>query len=216
MSTLNKLFRLSLSKTIHFNFHYFGWRGLLKLPVLIARGTQIKTMKGKIDMDEIKTGIILVGYPSLGTQNDSCFKSCIDISGKWIVHHKSSFARGSSISVGKDGLLEIGSVCITGNTNIICQSNIKIGNDCLISWGGYLMDTDFHKIYQNQSVCNEPKPIVIGNHVWIGMNCQILKGSLIPNGCVIGAGSIVTKRLETENCIYVSNKMVKQNIEWEA
>ena len=78
------------------------------------------------------------------------------------------------------------------------------------------MDTDFHKIYQNGNLINEDKPIVIGNHCWIGMNCQILKGSSIPNDSIIAAGSIITKTLTRENCIYASNKIIKENIEWKA
>ena len=34
--------------------------------------------------------------------------------------------------------------------------------------------------------------IVIGDDVWIGMNCTVLKGVTIGEGSVIGAGSVVT------------------------
>lgn len=36
------------------------------------------------------------------------------------------------------------------------------------------------------------EPIQIGNHVWIGGNCTVLPGVTIGDGCVIGAGSLVT------------------------
>lgn len=39
----------------------------------------------------------------------------------------------------------------------------------------------------------DDKDIIIGNDVWIGMNAIILKGVHIGDGCVIGAGSIITK-----------------------
>lgn len=38
-----------------------------------------------------------------------------------------------------------------------------------------------------------PEKIVIGNDVWIGARVIILPGVHIGNGCVIGAGSVVTK-----------------------
>lgn len=38
-------------------------------------------------------------------------------------------------------------------------------------------------------------PIVIGEDCWIGSNVTILGGVKIGNGCVIGAGSIVTKNI---------------------
>lgn len=55
------------------------------------------------------------------------------------------------------------------------------------------------------------KEIVIGNNVWIGGNAVILPGVHIGDGCVIGAGSVVTKDTEP-NSIYVGNpaKMLKR------
>ena len=38
----------------------------------------------------------------------------------------------------------------------------------------------------------EIRPIIIGNDVWIGARVIILPGIHVGNGCVIGAGSVVT------------------------
>lgn len=80
--------------------------------------------------------------------------------------------------------------------------------------GGYFLDSDFHHILSNGVSINENKEISLGNHVWVCMNVSILKGAKIPNNCVIGAGSVVTKELKNENSIYINNKEVKNNIEW--
>ena len=55
------------------------------------------------------------------------------------------------------------------------------------------------------------KEIVIGSNVWIGGSVTILPGVHIGDGCVIGAGSVVTKDTEP-NSIYVGNpaKMLKR------
>ena len=37
------------------------------------------------------------------------------------------------------------------------------------------------------------RPVTIGNHVWLGANVVICGGVTIGDGCVIGAGSVVTK-----------------------
>ncbi len=39
----------------------------------------------------------------------------------------------------------------------------------------------------------EPQPVHIGNDVWIGRRVIILPGVTIGDGCVIGAGAVVTK-----------------------
>ena len=43
------------------------------------------------------------------------------------------------------------------------------------------------------------KPITIGNNCWIGGNVTILPGVTIHDNVVVGAGSVVTKDLESEN-----------------
>lgn len=39
-----------------------------------------------------------------------------------------------------------------------------------------------------------PMPIAIGNDVWIGRDAKILAGATIPDGCVVGAGAVVTRK----------------------
>jgi acetyltransferase-like isoleucine patch superfamily enzyme len=36
--------------------------------------------------------------------------------------------------------------------------------------------------------------ITIGNDVWIGRDAKILAGAHIPDGCVVAAGSVVTRK----------------------
>ena len=37
------------------------------------------------------------------------------------------------------------------------------------------------------------RPITVGNDVWFGGSCTVLPGVTIGDGCVIGAGSVVTR-----------------------
>ncbi|MCH4017747.1 MAG: hypothetical protein LKE74_04740 [Prevotella sp.] len=48
------------------------------------------------------------------------------------------------------------------------------------------------------------QPIVIGNDVWLGANCLILKGVTIGARTIIGAGSVVTKDIPAD-CIAAGN-----------
>lgn len=55
------------------------------------------------------------------------------------------------------------------------------------------------------------EPVTIGNNVWIGGSATILPGVTIGDNCVIGAGSVVTKDVES-NTVVAGNpaKVIKR------
>ena len=58
-------------------------------------------------------------------------------------------------------------------------------------------------------------PIEIGDHVWIGARCTILKGSRIDSGAVIGATSLVTGHVHAKSLSCASScQEVRRNVEW--
>lgn len=107
-------------------------------------------------------------------------------------------------------------MAITAKSTIVCRKKITLSDDCLISWDVLIMDTDFHKIYDNsQCRVNDDCEIIIGKHCWIGCRSLVLKGSTIPNNSIIAAGSIVTTHEENENTIYSSfGRIIKENAIW--
>lgn len=46
------------------------------------------------------------------------------------------------------------------------------------------------------------KDVVIGHGAWIGADVKILPGVTVGKGCIIGAGSVLTKSTE-DNSLYV-------------
>ncbi len=101
----------------------------------------------------------------------------------------------------------------------LCQGsgNITIGTDCLISWGVEIRVGDWHTICDRTgNIINYNQDVIIGNHVWCGSNVMILKGSIIPDGCVIGTRSLVTHKFNIPNTIIAGSpaKIIKENIIW--
>ena len=47
--------------------------------------------------------------------------------------------------------------------------------------------------FTNEKHFDEYMPVVIGNDVWVGANAIIRGGVTLGNGCIIGAGAVVTK-----------------------
>lgn len=120
---------------------------------------------------------------------------------------------GGDIICFKNSKLEIGSGFVNSNVKIRCTESIKIGEDVAISHNVTIMDSDAHEII-NEGY-KKTKPIVIGNHVWIGSGAMILKGVSIGDGTVIAAGSIVTHDFPN-NCIAagIPAKIIKKDVTW--
>lgn len=108
---------------------------------------------------------------------------------------------------------------LNGGTIEACEGkSITIGEDCMFAAGIRVSTTDHHSIIDidtNERV-NKASDIVIGNHVWLGINVSIHKGSKIADDAVVGEGSIVNGLLETEHAVYVGcpAKLVKQMVTW--
>lgn len=205
-------------KTILFNFKYFPLRVAIKFPVLISKNVLLKNLGGTIELpDTIKSGMIKIGFGYVGIFDKNRARTILENSGKIIFHGTCSIGHGSKISVGKNGILTIGeNFTITAESSIICFKSIIFGKRVLISWDCLIMDTDFHRIRADGKLTNPDKPIQIGNNVWICCRNLILKGSKIPDGCVIAAGSLTTGKFDEINCIIGGNpsKIFKSGITW--
>ena len=82
---------------------------------------------------------------------------------------------------------------------IATESKIEIGNDVLIAPRVFIQ-TQNHN-FKNKDVLikcqgETTKNVFIGNDVWIAYGVIILPGCKIDNGCVLGAGSVITSNLE--------------------
>lgn len=90
------------------------------------------------------------------------------------------------------------------NLVVLDVAKVKIGNNVLIApnvgiyTAGHPIDLEMRKHVEFGI------SITIGNDVWIGGNVVILPGVHIGNGCVIGAGSVVTKDIP-DNVVAVGN-----------
>ena len=127
--------------------------------------------------------------------------------------------RSTLVLRGNNCKIEIGEGSTFGGIYMVCmgQNNfIKIGKECMFAENIDIWATDSHPIYDTDNVLINPsKPIVIGNHVWVGAKSSILKGVQIDGGAVIGMSSIVTKNVNAFT-LNVGNPLrcIKQNVKW--
>lgn len=120
---------------------------------------------------------------------------------------------GTGFRILNRGKIRIGSkTYINPNAIIRIENGLEIGSDCAISWGVTFMDHDTHNIEGKEGHA----PIKIGNKVWIGANCTILKGVRLGDGCVVATGAVVSKSFPAGSLIGgVPARVLKENVHWE-
>ena len=209
---------LSLPKTLRFNLHYFPLKTALKLPVFVSHRTFLRELNGKIVLPEkVNTAMIKIGFGDVGHYDRKRSRSIWQVSGTVAFGGKASIGHGSKLSV--RGNLTLGAdFNMTAESTMVCAHKISFGNDCLLSWDILIMDTDEHPIINQDGIRTNPdKPIFVGNHVWIGCKCTLLKGTEIPNNTVVAAGTLLTSAFSGKNQIVGGNPptILKNNVRWE-
>ena len=117
-----------------------------------------------------------------------------------------------------DGPIIIGDNVSIGNHTIIYssrQGGIIIGNDTQIAAQCYIIDMD-HGMNRNETIScqkNTVAKIIIGDDCWLGANVTVLKGSVIGQGAVVGAKSLVRGKIEAYTInVGIPSRKIKDRI----
>ena len=98
------------------------------------------------------------------------------------------------------------------------KSEVIVGRDCMFSDEILLQSSDQHGLIDLNTMKftnNHHRRIELGDHVWIGRKSMIMPDVTIGSGCVVGAGSTVTKSVA--DCTYVVGvpaKVVTERSSW--
>ena len=151
------------------------------------------------------------------------------------IHGENSDTNIGNIWIGKGGITIYNGAEYSKNTRVSIEdkctfegcsilsyhsgTSVVIGENCMFSGGISLMNSDTHPIYnyKTMEICNKARAdIRIGNHCWIGAGATIMKNVSIPDDCIIGWNSVVTKSFDESHCAIAGNpaKIVKRNLTW--
>ncbi|TXE64167.1 acyltransferase [Serratia nematodiphila] len=179
--------------------------------LFVANKVEIKGINNVV----LDGGGLLIGLKSVGHVSNKT-PSYFNIRGGLICLGLVSFGRGCRVDINKKSNFTCHGGYIGPDNIFVIYNGISIGAGCNISWGCQFLDDDFHKLNYHDKK-NRDKRISIGDHVWIGCNVSVLKGTTIASGCVVAANSVVSGDFLMENCLIAGNpaKVVKENISWE-
>lgn len=156
-----------------------------------------------------------LSYRGFSHRSDRTF---LNVRGKLEFKSNYSIGRGCRFDIGENARAVFGQGFVNPNSLFLIFHGLEVGDRTVISWNCQFLDEDFHTLKSpgGEEIC-EDRTIKVGDHVWIGCNAIVLKGVVIPSGCVVAAGSIVTKSFEEENALIAGTpaRVVRSEIEWE-
>lgn len=134
---------------------------------------------GNLKIFKTKNSIISIG--DFNVFRSSKFSNLIGVNRPCIISTLSEHAH-----------LRIKNNCGLSGVVINCFKEIEIQDNVMIGANSLIMDGDWH---HEDKRSGETKKILIEKNAWIGVNVTILKGVVIGENSVIGAGSIVSKSI---------------------
>lgn len=130
-------------------------------------------------------------------------------------------AKGGQIEIGLNSTIHSGARLVAANGFIKIGEYCSVNPGCLLYGNGGLTIGNFVRIAGNSVIIpanhcfddlSRPifrqgelrRGIKIGDDVWLGAAVTVLDGVTIANGCVVGAGAVVTRSTQS-NGVYVGN-----------
>lgn len=134
-------------------------------------------------------GLLLVGYtwPETLRRPSLCYvakNGVLELNGAFRIFEN------SVVTVNDGATLRLADGYANAGLMLHVFESVSIGDGVFIAENVTIRDSDNHQIHDRPTMT---KPIVVEDHVWIGMNVTILKGVTIGQGAVIAAGSVVVK-----------------------
>lgn len=153
-------------------------------------------------------------------------RSLLRVRGRLIIKGSVRVGRGARWDIGEKSKVEIGDgTYFSPNTKLISTEAIIIGARCAIGWGTSILDSDFHTAETLDVVGSRLERVPdrtlsgavrLADHVWLGSDVKVLKGVSIAAGCIVAAGSVVTRDVTQENVLVggIPARLLKEGVTW--
>ncbi|MFT3925204.1 MAG: acyltransferase [Myxococcales bacterium] len=120
--------------------------------------------------------------------------------GRILVGNRVGFHAGpiaTELSALDGGVLEIGDDSMVNyGCSFTASRHIRIGNRCRFGIGVIMTDSHLHREEpERRAERPTPKTITVEDDVWLANRVIVLPGVTLGRGCIVGAGSVVTRSI---------------------
>ena len=183
--------------------------------------------KSLMKMTKVEYGknLCLKGMPVIFNKGGAKLKigENVTIKSSFLSNLVGLYSRTIVVTRAPGAVIEIGdNVGISGST-IYARKGVYIGENTCIGGNCKILDNDFHPtdmedrikllhdVHGGDSDLIPTREIHIGKNCFLGCNSIILKGTVLGDGCVVGAGAVVSGKFE-DNCVIAGNpaKVIKR------
>lgn len=179
----------------------------------------------KMTKVEYGKNLLLKGMPVIFNKGGAKLKigDNVTVKSSFLSNLVGLYSRTIIVTRAPGAVIEIGdNVGISGAT-IYARKGIYIGKNTCIGGNCKILDNDFHPINMEDRInlLNDvhggdsdlipSREIHIGKNCFLGCNSIILKGTVLGDGCVVGAGAVVSGKFE-DNYVIAGNpaKVIKK------
>jgi tetrahydrodipicolinate N-succinyltransferase len=106
-----------------------------------------------------------------------------------------------------DATVLIGEGTYLNGATILAAESVVVGPQCVLA-DCLITDSDFHPVDPDARVAGEPgkvRPIVIERRAWLGRNVVVMKGVIVGEEAVVGAGSVVRQDVPERTVVTVDD-----------
>lgn len=167
--------------------------------------------------DQGERNSVVRGYKSLVSQSSITFTGKDNI----VFFGPHSSSRNADIRViGNNCIFYFGAFSSVESMVVLLSGDagiIQVGDHCMLSARIIIDRSDHHSIYDSATglKINEDKDVIISDHVWIGRDVKVSKGSTIGENAIIGQASLVAGNLKSD-CAYggIPARCIREGVTW--
>lgn len=206
---------VSLPRSLYYSIKCCGIKNGIKLPILIHFKAKIQGLNKNSFSIPGDTRFRFGFCASKGIPTNA--RSAIYIAGGVLqLKGSATIGEGSVIRIDAGSLILGDDFAANNNCEFYCSKRIEIGDSCLLGWNTAIRDSDGHHVSLQGEDRPNIKAVTIGNSVWVGAHVDIMKGTEIGDGSVIGFRSCVVGLVADSNSLIggYPARIIRRNISW--